>query len=251
VSESIAPRIGVLRPNRPRVVVARAEARVLRFELERRLGPVTLDLRVAGTAVGLWDPIERAAWPVGVDAVLGATDLWSEGMPPLTSLFGRTVEPSTAAVRSGMLRHLGLLPSEPFTFDDAHLAGLDDARLRPTDLWVIVTAASHITTTDPAIRALTGVTDDTVLDTVFDRVALDLAAEPAVATIRARQLARLVSERDELRRRLAELEAEVARDHDGYREVERELAVWRDRCERAELLDGTATDGGTDIRTES
>ena len=251
VSESIAPRIGVLRPNRPSVaVVARAEARVIRVELERRLGPVTLDLRIAGTALSPWEPIEHAAWPVGVDALLGATELWSEGMPPLTSLFGRTVEPSTAAVRSGMLRHLGLLPSEPFTFDDAHLADLDDARLRPTDLWVIVTAASNVTTSEPDISVLTGVTDVTRLDAVFDRIAVDLAAEPAVATIRTRQLARLVSERDELRRRLAELEAEVARDRERYREVARELAVWRDRCERAELQGGIATDGGTDLSAD-
>ena len=234
-----APIIGVLRPGSASPVVAAAEARVVRCELERRLGPVTLDLRIDGDVVGSWRPIGHAAWPAGVDAQFGPDELWAGDVPPLTALFARTVEPAAATVRAAMLRHLGVVPPEPFVLDDACLERLDPARVRPTDLWLIATAASEVTVGDVAVRALAGDVDTAALDAAFDRVVASLAEAPAVEAIRHRQLAHLAAERDELRARLAALAAGVDRDEaDANRrldELERENARWRDRCERAEL----------------
>ena len=58
MTDQAAPRIGVVRPAGGHPVAAAAEARVVRHELERRLGPVTLDLRVDGDdPIGPWEAL--------------------------------------------------------------------------------------------------------------------------------------------------------------------------------------------------
>ena len=69
------PRFGVLRSERGLPVIASAEARVIRGELERRLGPIMLDLRIDGDQLADWLPIAHAAWPVDVDAIIDSDQL--------------------------------------------------------------------------------------------------------------------------------------------------------------------------------
>ncbi len=237
-----APRIGVLRPTRVLPVVAEADARVIRWELERRVGPVTLDLRIDGDALGPWQPLEHAAWPGDIDARLDAGELWNADDARLCGLLVRTIEPDAASVRADMLRHLGVVPLEPFVLDDELLADLDPRRVLPTDLWLVARAADEVTVDDPDVRSLAGLLDPARLDAAFDRVASELVGQPAVDEAVGRHAARLAQERDELRRRLDDLERDTARhaaDMRGrFAELGNELHAWRERAERAELGNG-------------
>ncbi|NNE13165.1 MAG: hypothetical protein HKN41_13075, partial [Ilumatobacter sp.] len=141
--------VGLLRPDRPRRVVAEAEARVIATELERRLGELALDLRVSGEAIGPWRSAATAAWPGDVDVFVDDGALWADGAPALTALFGRTVDDGAAEVRARMLRHLGVVPSTPFVLDRERLEALDAWHVSPTDLWLVAAAADAVETGDP------------------------------------------------------------------------------------------------------
>lgn len=234
----IAPtglRLGLRRADRPLAVVAIAEARVLQHELERRLGTIGLDLRLDGDPLGGWQPIANAAWPTDIDAELDAATIW--GSTPLTALFARTVEPAAAAVRRRMLTHLGLLPAGDF--DQETLRSLSALPIRPTDLWLMVTAAERVDVDDPAVAAFAapaGGPEQTALDAMFDRVAADAAAtdvsfDRVVERARAREAdwqRRATETADELVR--SQLEAAERLD-----ELESENRVLRDRVERLQL----------------
>ena len=240
-----APRIGVVRPNRTLPVIAEIEARVIEHELTRRLGRITLDLRIDGTRLGRWQPLASAAWPTDIDARLDDDALWSDRHPPLAGLLARTIEPDAAAVRTDMLRHLGVLPAEPFVLDDDLLDALDPARIRPTDLWLIARAASDVTVGDPAVAALVSADDARSLDELFDTLVATLEVDPSA------ELARVAAERDELARQVAELEADAARERietlDRFAQLTAELDVWRERAERAELGAALITHHDRDI----
>ena len=206
----LQPRIGVLRPaGAVHPVAALAEARVVRHELGRRLGPLTVDLRVAGDAVGPWAPLRHADWPSGVDAVIEPGELFGDDVPPLTVLFARTVEPPAADVRRRMLHHLGLLTGD--RFDDAALADLDRMSPTPTDLWLIVTAADEVATGDRVIAGLAG-TERDAADAAFDRVVDRLTASGPIAAARDRAVTRLAGEVDQLRAEVRALREELARE---------------------------------------
>ena len=231
-------RLGVLRPTRPTHVVAVAEARVIRSELERRLGPLTLDLRIAGVSIGGWQSVANASWPGSVDVVVDASMLWNSALPPLTTLFARTVEPTAAEVRHRMLAHLGAIPDATFELDDERLATLSELPLRPTDLWLIACAAAGVNVDDPNIRAF-GTTVDSdghhLLDTAFDAVAASLSEQPTTGTT----LERLTASTATLTRRVAELDSELMRGERDAAELLDQLraenGVLRERLERAEL----------------
>lgn len=239
MTDDLAPRVGVVRPTRTLLVVAEIDARVIRAELERRLGPITLDLRIDGERNGPWSPLGHAAWPADIDAALDAGALWPKDGPRLPALTARTIDPDAAAVRADMLRHLGIVPDGPFALDDELLARLDPSRIRPTDLWLVARAASDVTVADPDVRALAHTGDLTPLDDAFDRAAADLLDQEAITERLDRGAARLVGERDELRRRLAAAEEQAMRDQADMRDrldaAQRDLEVWRERAERAEL----------------
>ena len=233
-------RLGIVRPagasSRP--IVAEIEARVLRHELGRRLGPLVLDLRADGPALGSWQPLAHAGWPGSIDARVDADALWAGGA--LTALAGRTFDPTAADVRARMLRHLGVIPTEPVPLDAARLAELESAHLRPTDLWLVAAAASVVATGDPSVDALaTPPTDAAVgrLDALLDELVAGLAdAVPTSATIAA-----LTDEVAALRARVAELEADARRSlvdtTARIDELAHERDVLLDRAER-DRLDG-------------
>ena len=203
-------RLGIVRPvgasSRP--IVAEIEARVLRHELARRLGPLVLDLRTDGPALGSWQPLAHAGWPGTIDARVDADALWAGRA--LTALAGRTIDPTAADVRARMLRHLGVIPTEPVPLDAARLAALESAHLRPTDLWLVATAASDVATGDPSVDALaTPPTDMAIgqLDSFLDELVSGVAdAVPTTASVAA-----LTDEVAALRARVAELEADAHR----------------------------------------
>ncbi len=175
--------------------VAEIEARVVRTELERRVGPVSLDLRTDGPRVGPWLPREHAAWPADVDATIDLADLGSLAAR-LPALFARTVEPAAADVRSRMLHHLGVLPVDT-TLTDELLDELLPAPARPTDLWLVVRSADDLATGDPSHRSLR--------DDGADVAGLDRWFDDTVAGLRidvAPTVARLRAETAELRARL-------------------------------------------------
>lgn len=214
-------RLGVVRASGASTdpTIAEMEARVVRAELERRVGPVTLDLRTDGKTVGPWLPMAHAAWPGDVDATIDIDDL-GERAPHLVALFGRTVEPDAADVRSRMLEHLGVLPTGETALTDELLVDLLPAPARPTDLWLVVRAAADPATSDPAHRPLRlepGADAVAAIDRWFDDV---VAALPTDTTI---TIARLRAENIELRSRLRHADDELVRN-------EREL------LERIELL---------------
>ncbi len=229
--------LGVLRPSRPTHVVAVAEARVIRTELERRLGPLTLDLRIDGASIGGWQSVANAAWPGSVDAVVDASILWNSALPPLTTLFARTVEPTAAEVRRRMLAHLGVIPDAPFELDDDRLAALSELPLRPTDLWLIAGSARAITVDDDTISAFAAPVDSDghhLLDAAFDAVAASLSEQPTTGTT----LERLTASTATLTRRVSELDSELIRSERDTAELLDQLRtenrVLRERLERAE-----------------
>jgi hypothetical protein len=232
-------RLGIVRPAGASsdATVAEIEARVLVTELTRRLGPVLLDLRTDGPAIGRWQPLAHAAWPTAIDAVVDVAALWSSTLP-VTALFARTVEPAAAEVRARMLLHLGVVAAEPAPLDHARLAMLEELTLTPTDLWLIARAAAGVHTGVADIDALAipvsaaGVAE---LDGAFDAVA------SAVTVAGERTVQSLQQELSALRSRVAELEAAAARDSresaDRFDALEHERAVLHERLARA-ALDG-------------
>lgn len=230
-----AIRLGIVRPDRPAAVIATAEARVLTREFERRLGPIVLDLRVDGDPIDGWVDVATASWPTGIDVEIDAAELWATGLPPLTSLFGRTVDPAAAAVRRRMLGHLGLLPS---TFDQATLDEVSSIPLRPTDLWLMLGAAERVDVDDPAIRAFTaatGAADQATLDAQFDRLVEPLADFESTGSALQCSLAA----EQAWRRRAGELTDELARSEveavARLDELAGEVRVLREQIERLEL----------------
>lgn len=226
--------VGLLRPGRPRRVVAEAEARIVNTELERRLAEVVVDLRVHGDAIGPWGSLATAAWPGGVDVVVDDGSPWATDVPALTPLFGRTVSDEAAEVRVRMLRHLGVVPAEPFVFDAGRLADLEAWHVTPTDLWLIARASSSVDTGDPAIDALVG--DVGGLDDAFDSLATTIS--DAIGDAGATSVRRLLAERDAARRgeraasdELRRMSVELA---DRLDRLAAENAVLRDRLERTE-----------------
>lgn len=190
-------RVGVVRPDRPALPIAEAEARVIRSELTRRLGTVVCDLRIDGAPLGEWTTRATAAWPADIDVEIDPDSLWGNGLPPLTALFGRTVDPTAADVRGRMLEHLGL-GGRPL--DDDVLDG--DIPWRPTDLWLLARRDGVAPGASPELASFDA-DDGTVemLDTAFDVL---------TAAIRAQVPAeRAVNEIARLRARVSELEAEV------------------------------------------
>lgn len=230
-------RLGIVRPAGASgdAIVAEIDARVLATELARRLGPVLLDLRIEGSALGRWRSLANAAWPAAIDALVDADALWSSTVP-LTALFARTVEPAAAEVRLRMLAHLGLVPADPSVLDPTRLAELRTLSVTPTDLWLAARAASAVAT---------GVVEVDALVTPVDApgiAELDRALDAVTAGVTVggdRTLQAVQRERDALRARVAELEAAAARDAresaDRFDELAHERTVLRDRLERAEL----------------
>ncbi len=217
MSDAALPRVGVVRPDGVHAIAAEAEARVIRHELDRRIGPVAADLRIDGTeSAGSWQPLAHASWPAAIDALIEADELFGDSVPPLTALFARTVEPDAAAVRRRMLDHLGLFTDA--AFDDAALAQLDDMVPTPTDLWLIVGGAPAVTVSDKAVAGLADTSSETIaaLDAAFDRIADRLRSHDAVATNSGRALERANAERDELRTELAALRTELARERSEF-----------------------------------
>jgi len=220
-------RVGVVRPNRPPRPVAEAEARVIRTELTRRLGVVSCDLRVDGAPVGPWSSRATAAWPADIDLEIDAAILWNDELPPLTALFGRTVDATAADVRARMLEHLGL-GGRPL--DDAVL---DDAiPWRPTDLWLL---ARRDGVAAGASRELAAFADDgrssAPLDAAFDAIAASVRAGLPPD--------RSDAEVSRLRARVAELEAacaELADDAD-RREAEAVGLIDELEAEKAILVE--------------
>ena len=233
-------RLGIERPDRPSEVVAAAEARVITHELERRLGDVTIDFRVDGNPVGPWAASSAAAWPHDVDAVVDPTLLWGVDLPPMTSAFGRTVDPSAGAVRARMLEHLGILPIE--RVDDSLLdAWGRSGSIRPTDLWLVLNAADDIDLSDPALTALAENQPAADVDGAFDRV-VESVADVLPGDALTERLRRAISERDGARADLADAIDRARRaEHEAASrldELQAELAVLHERIERIELQAG-------------
>lgn len=240
--------VGVLRPDRPRRVVAEAEARVVAAELARRLGEVTVDLRVEGAPIGPWRSAETAAWPRDVDATVDAAAIWTASTPALTALFGRTVDDVAAEVRTRMLRHLGVLPDEAFTLDEECLRALEEWHVSPTDLWLVANAAAIADSGDVAVDALarpagTGDAGTAALDAAFDAVAD--AVRQGAGDASPETIPRLVTERDAARTAAAAAHDELRRTRaelaDRLDQLSAENAALRERLERTRLgreLDG-------------
>jgi hypothetical protein len=239
-------RLGVMRATDASrdTTVATMEARVVRVELERRLGPVTLDLRTEGPTIGPWLPSEHAAWPGDVDATIDLGDL-GVNAAHLVALFGRTIEPVAADVRSRMLHHLGVLPVNAALTDEL-LAEVLPPPARPTDLWLVVRASTNLATSEPAHRLLrddgggdANVDADVdaiqgIVDDWFDRA---VAALPAAIT--SASIARLRADLDDLRSRLAAATDELARNErealDRFDDLATERDSLRERLDRSQL----------------
>jgi hypothetical protein len=235
-------RLGIVRPSSaaPRPVVAEIEARVLRHELGRRLGPVVLDLRTDGPARGPWQPLAHAGWPGTIDARVDADALWAEPVG-LAALIGRTVDPAIVDVRRRMLVHLGIIPAEPLPLDAARMASFDPLLLRPVDLWLIASEASRVDTGEPAVDALAvppGGAAIGRIDGILDEIAAGLTEVTGSATVAA-----LTDEVTALRARVAELEADAQRTlietTARLDQLAHERSVLLDRAER-DRLDGAA-----------
>lgn len=213
------------------VVLAIIEARVVRAELERRLGPLSIDLRTDGPQIGPWQPLGHASWPGSVDLTI---DLADAPQCPLSALFVRTVDPTAADVRRRMLTHLSVLPGPGVVTDDA-VRDLLPAPARPTDVWLVVEAAGAVS--DDSIYApLLGVDAEQVteLDRWFDTCAAQLPAERSDA-----EVARLIARVNDLTRQLAELDSSARRAErdavDHIDDLVAELTITRERLTRSAL----------------
>lgn len=240
-------RLGIVRAQGASIdpTVASMEARVIRAELERRLGPVSLDLRTEGSAVGPWLPRHLAAWPADVDAIIELSDL-GDRAPWLIALFGRTVDPAAADVRRRMLEHLDVLPAGDDPLTDGQLDALLPPPARPTDLWLVVCSASSVATSEPAHDALRLDPDDATigeLDGWFDDAVIDVGDAQLDATV-----ARLSAEVTELRARVTTANDDATRTErqvlDRLTDIEAERDSLRERLERA-MLDRDVADQAT------
>lgn len=227
-------RIGVLRAATASrdPAVASAEARVVRHELERRLGAVSLDLRTEGGPLAPWLPSEHAAWPGDVDATIDLTPVTGPDRPRLLSAFARTVDPTAADIRRRMLAHLGLLPVD--TLDDAELDRRLPTPRRPTDLWLLLTAADGTDLSDPHLAALRGDPDEVAeLDAWFDECAAGLPVDTA------QTVTHLTARVRELEAALADAQSDAARSErlalDRLDELHAEHDVLRERLARTAL----------------
>ena len=229
------PRIGVLRPASASTdpAVALAEARVIRHELARRLGEVSIDLRNDGATIDPWLPLEHAAWPGDVDATIDLTPVTGTQPPRLLALFARTVEPAAADVRWRMLHHLGILPVEQL--DDAELERRLPRPQRPTDLWLVVRDATELDVTETRLDALRSADSDETraVDGWLDEVVAGLSIETGP------MIARLTARVAELESALAEATSAAARSErlalDRIDELQAECDVLRERLARTEL----------------
>jgi len=234
VSDQPAPiRVGVRRAGdaHDHVVLATVEARVVRTEVERRLGAVSIDLRTDGPPIGPWHPLDHGAWPGSIDLTIDLAD----APHPLATLFARTIDPAAAAVRRRMLAHLSVLPGAGPISDDA-VAGLLPAPAQPTDVWLVVEAAGALADDDSIYAPLIDADDDLVaeLDQWFDTCASELPAERRDA-----EIARLLAQVADLTRRLAEADSDARRsERDAAEHIDdlvAELAITRERLTRSTL----------------
>jgi hypothetical protein len=241
------PRFGVLRPERSHPAIAMAEARVLFTELGRRLGPVELDLRIDGEPLADWQPIANASWPADIDTSIDPDLLWGPDLPPLTALFGRTVDPTAASVRRRMLRHLGVIPDGPFDLDADLFDRLDALPIRPTDLWLIAGEARSVIHPDPALCAFVAPSDGTEhaqLDQAFDRAVdglVDTGHNDHVIARLSAQVDALGNELETVRSELLRTQRESTDRLDELTALNSSLS---ERLERAEL--GRAIDDRRD-----
>lgn len=200
-----------------------------------------LDLRIERGSSGPFQPLAHAAWPTGIDARIDPSALWSSETSHLTPLFGRTIEPIAAEVRTRMLRHIGVVPTTPYVLDEAMLEALLEPSIRPTDLWIIVREATDVAVGDIAIKsfaASSGSPEQTELDGVLDRAAGDVAKQ-LEGDVTPRTIERLQADRRATDAELAALQDEFERS---TREsvtrlddlVAENLAL-RERLNRAEL----------------
>ncbi len=216
--------------------VATMEARIVRCELERRLGALSFDLRTEGEPVGPWLPWRHATWSTAVDATVELGEL-GDLADQLVSLFGRTVDPVAAEVRERMLEHLAILPigDEPLT--DERLAELLPRPARPTDVWLVVRSATTLATSEPAHRSLR-VDADAEIVARIDRW-LDAAAASVPDDAHGDTVTRLLNEVAELRGRLAQTADDVRRAErtalDRLADVTAERDILRERLDRTEL----------------
>ena len=238
-SEAGPIRIGVARPDRPPGLIAEIEARVIRAELERRLGATTVDLRVDGAPIGAWASRDSAAWPADVDAVVPPDLLWSDDLPPLTALFGRTLDDVAIEIRSHMLDHLGC-SDEPI--DDRVVA--DEVPWRPTDVWLLARRNGVSADTDPRLQAMaegdaTAADLDGAFDAAADHIA-DTVGPQRMTTIIAR-LRRHALQLDADHRAAVELaHRNVVEAATLVDELRAENAVLRERDTRRALDDPSA-----------
>lgn len=233
--------VGVVRPARPAGPIAEAEARVIRAELARRLGPVTCDLRVDGPPVGPWSSRATAAWPADIDVEIDPAGLWNDDLPPLSALFGRTVDPTAADVRRRMLEHLGIGGSPVADEMLDH-----EVPWRPTDLWLLVRHDGVAEGASPDLVALAdGPAMASALDAAFDEVATEIRGR-LTDDRAAAEAVRLRARVTELERQLADARsdadrraAEAARVID---ELRSENSVLLEREQRASVDRDLAAD---------
>lgn len=237
-------RIGLERPafTTPNDLTGTIEARVLTTELGRRLGDVSIDFRTHGAQVGPWLPRIHAAWPAEIDACVDLADFIANDRIPLPMLFSRTLEPSAVEVRTRMLAHLGVLPERDTVIDDEWLARSHRWFLRPTDLWIIVTRAEAIETSDPLLTALAVPPDDPrvpAVDAAIDLLVEQITHASTLPTQYATRFASLRADRDQLRAHLHTMHADMVRAEveaaDMIEFLRRQLAMLEERLERAEL----------------
>lgn len=239
-------RVGLRRTGRPHGSVATAEASIIRHELERRVGPISLDLRISGEQLGDWQPEALAAWPAAIDVSVDASPLWKPGVPPLTCLFVRTVSPKAADVRRRMLHHLGILP-----LDVASEVGLAElGELRPLDLWLVISEARSVELTDPGLLGFRLPHDDAAaaLDEMFDDLAAEIHSNGVVEASASAHISRLTDHIHDLEVLLSTLTDDALRDRvehlDRIDELTAENQVLHERLRRLEL-DGTRVAGQT------
>jgi hypothetical protein len=238
------PRIGVLRPSTAShdPVVALAEARIVRHELTRRLGEVSIDFRNEGAVFAPWLPVEHGAWPSDVDATIDLTPVTGPEGPRLLSVFARTVDPTAADVRRRMLTHLGVLPVD--LLDDAELQRRLPTPQRPTDVWLLVNAADRTDLSDPRVGALRGdARESAAIDVWYDECVAGLPVDITPTVIR------LTARIDELEVALADAQSEAARSErlalERLDELQTAYDVLRERLVRTELDRGALDEADT------
>jgi hypothetical protein len=227
-------RIGVLRPSTasPDPAVALAEARIVRHELTRRLGEVSIDFRTEGSVVAPWMPAEHSAWPSDVDATLDLSPVAGPDGPHLLSVVARSVDPTAADVRRRTLTPLGVLTLGELDDDDLN-ERLPTPR-RPTDIWLLVTAADHTDLSDPHLGSLRGDAEEAAaIDAWFEECVHGLAVDTAPT------VARLSARVAELETALAGAQSDAARSErlalERLDELQTECDLLRERLTRTEL----------------